>query len=126
MYFFNNLSLPEGFKYPQDYVEFVDGDRKSLRPWWLIGSNPEFATLAIKMLNEETGSTKYLVPFAKTDDGNDFACFDGDDSLGNPRIYFYTGEEDMSNVDWEKRYYIPDFSAWLEMVREEQVKNEWV
>lgn len=117
-YFYDKSSLPVDFVYPQEYVRFVEGDTSGLSPWWLTGNSPEFAELCFNVINEKLDGEKILVPFAKDDDSGDIACFDGDDASGNPKIYFDTGQESMTSIDWEKRYYLSDFVEWLRMVKD--------
>lgn len=49
-----------------------------------------------------------LIPFAKVDDGRgDVACFDGDDSTGNPQVLMLVLDESG------RSYSFADFEAWL-------------
>lgn len=119
-YFYTKVLLPDGFRYPLEYIDLVHkGELQSLSPWWFLGKKPEFAELCFNVINEKLGGEKILVPFAKTDDDGDIACFDGNDTSGSPRIYFDTGEENMRGVNWDERYSIDSFSNWLEMVLSE-------
>lgn len=50
-----------------------------------------------------------LIPFAKVDDGRgDVACFDGDDSSGDPAVLMLVLDESG------RMYSYPDFATWME------------
>ncbi|MBL3557517.1 MULTISPECIES: SMI1/KNR4 family protein [Marinobacter] len=116
MYFIEKNAVSKDFSYPDDYVSFVNSCRELERPWWLLGKRPNFTMRCFKILNEDLSSEKTLIPFAKSDDSGDIACFDGDDSTGNPKIYFYTGESDLRHVNWGSRYSIDSFSDFLSSI----------
>lgn len=113
MYFIEESAIGKEFSYPDDYVNFVNSCCELEPPWWLLGKRPNFTVRCFKILNEDLRSEKTLIPFAKSDDSGDIACFDGDDRTGHPKIYFYTGEDDLGNVSWSSRYSIDSFSEFL-------------
>ena len=117
------MELPSGFSFPKSFeLALSTVSRDEIFPWWFVASEPEKAKLFFDIINIDMKSSKLLVPFAKIDDeSGDVACFDGDDLGGNPRVYFSTGpEQTHEGVDWESRYYLKDFDAWLEKAREGQ------
>lgn len=116
MYFFEEDSIFKGFSYPKDYEHFVRAGCELEPPWWLLGKRPDFAMRCFKLLNEDLESEKLLIPFAKTDDGGDIACFDGDDKAGNPKVYFYTGEETLKNINWSDRYSVDSFNDFVSSI----------
>lgn len=119
LYFYEDDFLPNEFLYPKDYIDLINYNSNiDLSPWWLVGENPEFATLCYNVINDKTGGEKILIPFAKSDLDDDIACFDGGDDSGNPRIYFDIGEESMKGINWNERYSLPDFNAWLKSIKE--------
>ena len=98
--------LPRGFRYPQRYLNFAEtGEYPAIYPWWFIDAESEVGRLAYEVGRLENAM---LVPFAKIDDSaGDIACFDGNDSTGNPRII-------MLITDGSGRAYsFNDFDDWL-------------
>lgn len=111
-YTFPQDRLPAGFRYPQAYLDLVEQpERLAESSWWLIGKNPGFADFCLEVL-QGMGGSKILIPFAKDDESNDLACFDGADLGGSPRVYFLVAEASIKHVDWTKRY-SQSFEAWL-------------
>lgn len=97
--------LPPGFVYPPEILEFAEsGKYPNLGPWWFIDASSKAGEL-IYSIRKHDG--RNLIPFAKVDDGRgDVACFDGNDSSGNPRVH-------MLVLDDSKRSYSFDnFSDW--------------
>lgn len=101
------------FEYPQEYKEFIsDLSRLDGTPWWLIGKTKGFFKSCYEFINLERKSTKFLIPFAKSDETNILACFDDE-----KRVWFCGLEDDdIANANWNERYSMPSFSAWLERV----------
>ncbi len=101
------------FDYPQEYKKFIE-DLSVLdnTPWWLIGTSKGFFKSCYEFINLEKKSKKFLIPFAKSDETNILACFDE-----SHRVWFCGLEDDdIANVNWDERYSMPSFSAWLERV----------
>jgi hypothetical protein len=94
--------LPKAFRYPAELATGTDGD--DLYPWVFIDPESAVGQLAWKVRQSDG---RNLVPFASVeDDRKDIACFNGDDSSGNPAVL-------MLIVDGSGRQYsFPDFSAW--------------
>lgn len=134
IFLYNTPILPEGFIFPQSYIDtVVDNFTPDIEPWCFLCRNmgaslSYYGSLLIKYKNNP------LIPFAIANDQsglfNDgfiiLACFDGNDKNGDPKVYFhdygYRGEEPT----WDKRYYLTNFSSWLELAKEEsaQYKGE--
>lgn len=124
-YLYDSPILPDGFKLPQEYIDFaVSGCSRDLYPWRVLaadmaGSLCYFGAMLLKFPNNP------LVPFAIINDEsglyNDgwvvLACFDGADFSGNPpvRIYDYSNPKASP---WENRSY-QSFSDWLETAKKE-------
>ena len=108
---FSPAQLPEGFRYPQRLIEIAQNNEQlGSGTWWLIHETPGYALLCLEH-TQRTFPDKPLIPFAKSDDENILACFDGEDTSDNPRIYFDIFKETPA-VNWEQRYSIP-FTDWL-------------
>lgn len=101
------------FKYPNDYKEFLENQSKlDLSPWWLIGNKRGTFNIFYDFINTQNHSSKLLIPFAKSDETNILACFDI-----QHRIWFCGIEDDdIENANWDERYSMPNFSAWLHRV----------
>ncbi|MBF2053743.1 MAG: hypothetical protein IGS03_09815 [Candidatus Sericytochromatia bacterium] len=107
---FTPAELPAGFVYPQGLIDLAQSDQGLSGSWWLIGQNPAYARLCLAQLQQRSPH-KPLVPFAKNDDEEVLACFDGEDRSDNPRVYFDTFSN-LSTVNWAQRYSL-SFSEWL-------------
>lgn len=113
----NELLIAENldfeFSYPSDYVDFIASQHKLKQtPWWLIGNTKGVFKIYFDYINTESKSSKFLIPFAKSDQTNILACFDD-----AHRVWFCGIEDDdIANANWNERYYMQSFSAWLERV----------
>jgi hypothetical protein len=98
--------LPDGFVYPKKYLEFSEGgDYPSLYPWWFVDADSEAGTLFYSIRNRDG---RNLIPFAKVDDDRgDIACFDGDDTSGDPSVLMQV------NDDSGRSYSFENFDDWL-------------
>lgn len=125
IYMFEDVFIPDKFLFPKSYLEFIQSGFPDLTPWWFIVEEPEKAKMLYQTINEYKQSNKLLIPFAKIDDSTgDIACFDGEDTTGNPKIFFAVGSENsMSNVDWEKRYFVEDFNTWLKIAKRDAIRS---
>lgn len=111
IYVYDCKELPEGFSYPDVYLQFAhDSMRPTLEPWWLLCDMPAVAQFWLDDLKRQYPS-RALIPFAKLEDTDDLACFDGFDTSGNPRILYIHA---FSSVGWEERGVDLDFDSWLE------------
>jgi len=101
--------LPAGFRYPESIVLFAEGaECPDIAPWWFVDASSEAGRL-FHSIRRHDG--RNLVPFAKGDDDDDIACFDGDDLSGDPEVL-------MLVLDASGRHYsFASFKAWLEAVR---------
>ena len=117
------MDLPSEFTFPENYESALNTvSRDEISPWWFVANEPDKAKMFFEIINVEMKSSKTLIPFAKIDEeSGDMACFDGDDHGGNPRVYFSAGSEQThENVDWDSRYHLESFDAWLENARKGQ------
>ena len=104
IFLYNTPILPDGFVFPQSYINTVKSNNIiDLEPWDFL----------CKDIGKSL-SDGYVV----------LACFDGSDKSGDPKVYFhdygysYNGEDPI----WDKRYYLENFSAWLESAKEESAQ----
>lgn len=98
--------LPDGFRYPQAFVDMVmSGSLPEIYPWWFIDASTETGK---GLFSRRQRDGRNLIPFAKVDaDLNDIACFDGDDTSGNPAVLMLVLDESGRN------YSFKDFEEWL-------------
>lgn len=123
VYLYEKNELPDGFKYPEDYIEIINMDIiPDIEPWSFICEFQESSSFWMMEVK-----TKYpnreLVPFAKVNYSDDIACFDGTDQSGHPKVYYIHA---FASSGWEDRGYTDNFDGWLEMARLESAryKNE--
>lgn len=110
--------LPPGFIYPQSYLEAI-AENLEISPWWYVVKNKAYADLSFRVINKKLPEGYCLVPFAKCDDGDYVACFDGRliEQGATPRIFIYRGERNFEGIDMESRFSIPSFDEWLALIR---------
>ncbi|GMR16929.1 MAG: SMI1/KNR4 family protein [Gammaproteobacteria bacterium] len=110
-YYFERELLPDNFSFPQTYIEFISHENiPDLEPWWFLCENEEFAKFWMEEIAKQYPSRK-LVPFAKIEDTDDVACFDGSDTSGDPKIYYV---HTFAAPGWEDRGEVENFATWLE------------
>jgi hypothetical protein len=106
--------LPEGFRYPTEFVRVVDLGITRLEPWWIIEGN-----LLIRrhrdMRTRYPGRT--LVPFAVRQDNDDVASFDVD--AGNVAIV-----HEFASPGWEHVSFADDFYSWFRRAIEDFIAFE--
>jgi hypothetical protein len=103
-------ALPEGFRYPADFLALSTGvDHADIFPWVFIDSRSDVGKLAYQMRKHDG---RNLVPFASVeDDRKDIACFDGDDKLGTGRVLMLILD------DSGRAYSYATFEEWLEAAK---------
>ncbi|MFM8453815.1 MAG: hypothetical protein ACKOAD_02355 [Gammaproteobacteria bacterium] len=106
-----NLNI--GFSYPKEYIEFLSVKKElEITSWWLLGDAEGAFEISYEILNLIYQSKKLLIPFAKSDQSNILACFDFEH-----KVWLTSCEEDdVSNANWENRYFFKDFSEWKDWV----------
>lgn len=102
--------LPAGFKYPSELLHLAaTGDDPKIYPWWFVDATTQAGVL---FHTTRKSDGRNLVPFAKVDDGRgDIACFDGDDTTGNPAVLMLISD------DSGRSYSYADFADWLKVAR---------
>jgi hypothetical protein len=113
--------LPEGFQYPQAYLDFFPTSRAADlldgEPWTFFDvSHLAFRSAGLK----ERYPERTLVPFAIRQHSDDIACFDGTVGTPNPPVVLI---HDMASSGWEHRDTFPTFEEWLRMI--EMDIREW-
>jgi hypothetical protein len=60
-----------------------------------------------------------LFPFAKVNCPDNIVCFDGEDTSGDPKVYYIHA---FASPGWEDRGYADNFTEWLKMARLESAR----
>ena len=108
--------LPQGFKYPEPYLDFINQDTMpNLNPWFFMCFYEEDIEDGLEILNEQYPE-RCLVPFAKCNYNDDVACFEPEEGQDLPAIFIIhsftePGYEEVDSMD--------TFEEWLEFTKEE-------
>ncbi len=107
--------LPVGFEYPSALLKIAaTGDYPNIYPWWFVDADTKAGAL---FHSTRLSDGRNLVPFAKVDDGRgDIACFDGNDTTGNPAVFMLILD------DSERSYSYVDFADWLRAAQADAVR----
>ncbi len=124
-FLFRSAILPEGFKFPPGYKDLAQsGNWPDLALWFFLASDmPLSLSLYAGMLLKFP--KKPLVPFARTYDPAGFyndgyvvlACFDGADTLGQPRVRIYDFGR-PKNSPWDNLS-CANFEEWISAAKKE-------
>jgi hypothetical protein len=119
-FLFSREQLPPGFRYPELFLKTIEGsEHPDIEPWWFLCVQETTALFWLRSLKEQYPS-RTLVPFAKIEDSDDVACFDGCDVSGNPLVKYVHA---FASIGWEDRGETRDFASWLLEARE--LSKEW-
>lgn len=107
--------LPPGFEYPRKLQEFAaSGQHPAISPWWFVDAGSKAGKLFYSIRQHDG---RNLVPFAKIDDSRgDIACFDGDDSSGNPHVLILVLDESGRSYSYD------GFDQWLQAALQDAVR----
>lgn len=115
-YLFTIESLPEGFRFPSLFLEYVTREPiPDLDPWWFLCTSKPDADgwfQAVKRLYP----ARKLVPFALWLGSDDVACFDASELSASPVVHYVHA---YASPGWEDRGQVADFTAWLKIAEEE-------
>ncbi|WP_107759465.1 SMI1/KNR4 family protein [Dickeya sp. Secpp 1600] len=118
-YLYKEDDLFDGFKYPDLYLEIMSLDIiPDIEPWSFICEFKESSVFWMHEVKTQYPNRK-LVPFAKMSYSDDIVCFDGEDTSGNPKVYYV---HVFAAAGWEDRGYTDNFSEWLETARLESAR----
>jgi hypothetical protein len=127
-YLYTKDELPDGFKYPMDYTEIMSLEIiPDIEPWSFICEFKESSSFWMNEVKKQY-PTRKLVPFAKLNYSDDIVCFDGEDTSGDPKVYYVHA---FASAGWEDRGYTDNFAEWLKMAylestryKEERAEDE--
>jgi hypothetical protein len=109
-YLFESDLLPNGFRYPESFSKLIEsGQLPKLEPWWFLGIHEETAKYWLNALSQQY-PTRSLVPYAKMEDSDDLACFDGLDGSGDPVVHLVHA---FASPGWENRGAHKNFNEWM-------------
>ena len=105
-YVYSSAQLPDGFQYPAALLELAAGaGQLDIYPWLFIDAPSKVGELSYAVRQTDG---RNLVPFASIeDDRKDIACFDGNDTTGNPAVLMLILD------DSGRSYAYADFANWL-------------
>jgi hypothetical protein len=116
-FFVSKRNLPDGFRYPNTYIAFVNSELINIEPWhFYYKDGIDFAFNGLK----ERYPSRSIVPFARRRDNDDVACFEAGEISNNPRVIII---HDWASEGWENRGEYKDFIAWVELAKKES--KEW-
>ncbi len=118
MFFLKEDVLKPQFSYPSSFESFVNDKADLSEPWDFFSSKDEL-DFSFKGLNDRYPE-RVLVPFARRTDNDDFACFDGSDFSGDPKVIII---HDWASPGWENHGEFDNFLEWLEFAKEQS--EEW-
>ncbi|EMB3081996.1 SMI1/KNR4 family protein [Providencia rettgeri] len=118
-YIYSLDELPKGFKFPRTFLEIINQEViLDLDPWWFLCEFEKFAKYwLLEMKNQYP--TRKLIPFAKLSYSDDIVCFDGDDTSGDPKVFYVHA---FASAGWEDRGYTDNFTEWLKIARLESAR----
>ena len=118
-YLYPKSILPAGFLFSKDYLHFMAQQSiPDLEPWWFLCEFKDDAEYWFGELERQYPSRNFIA-FAKLEDSDDFACFDGDDHTGDPIVVYVHA---FTTPGWEARGSITSFSEWIKKAREESAR----
>ncbi|MEY0665120.1 SMI1/KNR4 family protein [Providencia rettgeri] len=118
-YIYSLDELPKGFQFPRTFLEIINQEViLDLDPWWFLCEFEKFAKYwLLEMKNQYP--TRKLIPFAKLSYSDDIVCFDGDDTSGDPKVFYVHA---FASAGWEDRGYTDNFTEWLKIARLESAR----
>ena len=117
--------LPEGFRFPQAYLDFITLESmETMYPWTFLCQDPEGYDNQVEIL-QEIHPGRQLVPFARYDINGDLACFEVLDDPARPVVNHATPFADSYTNYWDdreeylpavllEREPFPSFESWLD------------
>ena len=107
--------LPDGFRYPPEFIRVVELGLIDLEQWQVLEGEQlrsRYRGMA------ERFPERALVPFARRQDNDDVACWDG---RGGPEVLIV---HDYAEPGHELRETLPTFYSWLRRAVEDLIDFE--
>ena len=115
--------LPKGFRFPQDYLDFIRQNKEepNMYPWGFLCFEPDVYDFYLILLKRNYPNQK-LVPIARWDMNGEMACFhlpEGSDQPVIRRVLPFTDIGYDIHPEFEELLHEPyaTFTAWLELAR---------
>lgn len=113
--------LYPGFILPDSFINYVSGaELENIEPIWLFCCAQNYVDFWCEKIRELYPERK-LIPFANWRYSDDIACFDGEDTSGDPKVYYVHA---FASAGWEDRGYADNFDEWLKMARLESAQHK--
>ncbi|GAB2932755.1 SMI1/KNR4 family protein [Hafnia psychrotolerans] len=113
--------LSPGFSLPESFIDYVSGaELEDIESWWLFCCAQNYVDFwcdKIRKLYPE----RNLIPFANWRHSDDIVCFDGEDTSGDPKVYYVHA---FASAGWEDKGYTDNFEEWLKMARLESARHK--
>lgn len=118
IYLYEGYPLPDGFKFPQPYLNLVENGLPEIEPWFWLAPHKSLAIFWADTLRTQFPQ-RTLIPFAKHGGSDDVACFDGLDTSGNPRVLYI---HSFCHPGYEFRGDAGNFEEWLRKTEAEAAR----
>ncbi|MBK0093652.1 SMI1/KNR4 family protein [Erwinia sp. S59] len=113
--------LHSGFSFPESFINYISQpELVDIEPWWLFCSSPNYVDFWCEKVRELYPERK-LIPFANLRYSDDIVCFDGEDTSGDPKVYYVHA---FAASGWEDRGQADSFTEWLNMANLESARNK--
>lgn len=106
--------LPQGFTYPRQFLRIIEQEIQDLTPWHILSGE----RLRMRREGLQERYPRNLVPFARRQDNDDVACWEGTD---NHRVVII---HDFASSGWENRESYSSFWGWFRSAIEEMIAFE--
>lgn len=111
--------LYSGFSLSDDFIDYVSNtELEDIESWWLFCCSQNYVDFWCKKIRELYPERK-LIPFANWRYSDDIVCFDGEDTSGDPKVYYV---HCFASTGWEDRGYTDNFTEWLKIARLESAR----
>ncbi|WP_426237650.1 hypothetical protein [Pseudomonas sp. TWP3-2] len=120
MNFHLNIVDREEFSYPNSFIQTISSNPEiDIEPWWFIffgEGDVNYWHHTLKKLYPK----RDLIPFARFNANDDIACFDGNDTSGDPKVVIIHA---YASDGWELHGSYENFYAWLDAAID--THNSW-
>jgi hypothetical protein len=104
---------PVGFVYPRQFLHILELGLVNLEPWYIVEGD-ELRRIVSGL--RERYPDRGLVPFARRQDNDDVACWEGEQGEAVFTVH------DFASPGWEQRARFDDFWAWFRRAVEDMIE----
>ncbi|WP_086631775.1 SMI1/KNR4 family protein [Commensalibacter intestini] len=106
--------LPVGFRFSNNFINYIQSNYKDeIYPWYFLIESAKYIDARFYCVQSQY-PTRNLIPFAHWNHSDDIVCFDGDDTSGDPKVFFV---HTFASPGWEDRGNVENFDVWLEIAK---------